>query len=91
MFKVGQATITRVEETNLPGYLLRDIFPDFTDALLAEHKGWLAPHHYEAETAKIILSVHSWLLQVGGKKILIDREAVDAWFASLPAARGYAR
>ena len=26
-----------------------------------------------------------------GKKILIDREAVDAWFASLPAARGYAR
>ena len=29
MFKVGQATITRVEETYLPGYLLRDIFPDF--------------------------------------------------------------
>jgi glyoxylase-like metal-dependent hydrolase (beta-lactamase superfamily II) len=72
LFKVGQATITRVEETNLPGYILRDIFPDFTDALLAEHKGWLAPHHYEAETGKIILSVHSWLLQVGGKKILID-------------------
>lgn len=72
ILKVGQATITRIEETNLPGYQLRDIFPDFTDALLAEHKGWLAPHHYEAETGKIILSVHSWLLQVGGKKILID-------------------
>jgi excisionase family DNA binding protein len=26
-----------------------------------------------------------------GKKILIDREAVEAWFASLPAARGFAR
>jgi excisionase family DNA binding protein len=26
-----------------------------------------------------------------GKKILIDREAVDAWFASLPPARGYGR
>ena len=72
MFNVGQATITRIEETNLPGYLLRDIFPDFTDAHLAEHQSWLAPHHYEAETGKIILSVHSWLLQVGGKKILID-------------------
>ena len=72
MFKVGEATVTRVEETNLPGYQLRDIFADFTDAHLAEHKGWLAPHHYEAETGKIILSVHSWVLQVGGKKILID-------------------
>ena len=72
MFTVGDAKITRVEETNLPSYPLRDIFPDFTDADMAEHKTWLAPHHYEAETGKIRLSVHSWLLEVGGKKILID-------------------
>ena len=72
MFSVGSAIITRVEETNLPSYPLRDIFPDFTDAHMAEHKSWLAPHHYEAETGKIRLSVHSWLLQVDGKKILID-------------------
>ena len=39
---------------------------------MAEHKHWLAPHHYEAETGKIRLSVHSWLLKVGGKTILID-------------------
>ena len=31
MFSVGDATITRVEETNLPSYPLRDIFPEFTD------------------------------------------------------------
>ena len=72
VFSVGNATIARVEETNLPSYPLRDIFPDFTDAHMAEHKSWLAPHHYEAETGKIRLSVHSWLLQVDGKKILID-------------------
>ena len=72
MFSVGDITITRVEETNLPSYPLRDIFPGFTDAHMAEHKAWLAPHHYEAETGKIRLSVHSWLLQVGGKKILIN-------------------
>jgi hypothetical protein len=72
VFSVGDAIVTRVEETNLPSYPLRDIFPEFTDAHMAEHKTWLAPHHYEAETGKIKLSVHSWLLQVGGKKILID-------------------
>ena len=43
MFKVGDATITRVEETNLPSYPLRDIFPAFSDAHMAEHKHWLAP------------------------------------------------
>ena len=71
-FKVGDATITRVQETNVPCYLLRDIFPDFTDAHMAEHGHWLAPHHYDPATGKFNLAVHSWLLQVGGKKILID-------------------
>ena len=39
---------------------------------MAQHKSWLAPHHYEADTGLIRLAVHSWLLQMGGKKILID-------------------
>ena len=72
MFKVGEATITRVEETNVPSYKLRDVFTEMTDAQFAEHERWLAPHHYEAESGRIRLSVHSWLLKVGGKTILID-------------------
>ncbi len=69
---LGKATITRVEETYLPTYPLRDIFPEASDAHVAEHRHWLAPHHYDAEKGLIKLSVHSWLLQIGGKKILID-------------------
>jgi glyoxylase-like metal-dependent hydrolase (beta-lactamase superfamily II) len=72
MFKIGEATITRVQETNRPVYPLRDIFPECTDDLIARHRHWLAPHHYDAETGRIRLAVHSWLLQVGGKNILID-------------------
>ncbi len=72
VFTLGQATITRVEETNVPSYKLRDVFTEMTDAQFSEHKHWLAPHHYEAESGRIRLSVHSWLLQIGGKKILID-------------------
>jgi glyoxylase-like metal-dependent hydrolase (beta-lactamase superfamily II) len=71
-FQIGEATITRVEEVNKPVYPLRQIFAECTDEILAQHKNWIAPHHYEAETGRIRLSVHSWLLQVGGKKILID-------------------
>jgi glyoxylase-like metal-dependent hydrolase (beta-lactamase superfamily II) len=72
VLKVGEATIARVEETNKPVYPLRDIFPQATDEVLARHKHWMVPHHYEAETGRIRLAVHSWLLQIGGRKILID-------------------
>jgi glyoxylase-like metal-dependent hydrolase (beta-lactamase superfamily II) len=46
--------------------------PEFNDHILAEHAGWLAPSHYDAASGFIKLSVHSWLLQIGGQKILID-------------------
>ena len=72
MLTVGNATITRIEETYLACYPLRKIFPDITEAQLAEHAHWMAPHHYDAEQDLIKLSVHSWLLQVGGQRILID-------------------
>jgi glyoxylase-like metal-dependent hydrolase (beta-lactamase superfamily II) len=71
-FTVGQATITRIEETYLPSYPLTQIFPECTKAHLKEHGHWLAPHHYEAETGRIRMAVHSWLLQIAGKKILVD-------------------
>ncbi len=72
VFKVGKATLTRIEETYLAVYPSRDIFPELTDALFKEHGNWLAPNHYDPETNKIKLSVHSWLLQLDGHKILID-------------------
>ena len=72
LFNIGRATITRVEEVYGATYPATQIFPDLSPDIVAEHASWLAPHHYEAETGLIKLSVHSWLLQLGGQKILID-------------------
>jgi hypothetical protein len=72
VFAVGRASIARIEETYLPIYRPGDIFPEWNDAIAAEHASWLAPDHYDAEKNLIKLSVHSWLLQVGAKKFLID-------------------
>src|SRR5438132_14349047 len=71
-FSIGEATITRIEETYLPVYRPDYLFPECSADVLAQHKHWLAPHHYDPATGLIKLSVHSWLLQIGGKKILID-------------------
>jgi glyoxylase-like metal-dependent hydrolase (beta-lactamase superfamily II) len=72
VFNVGRASITRVEEVYGPTYPATQIFPDLSEKILAEHAHWIAPDHYEASTGLIKLSVHSWLLQIGGQKILID-------------------
>jgi glyoxylase-like metal-dependent hydrolase (beta-lactamase superfamily II) len=71
-FTVGKATITRIEETYLPTYDIKHIFPEWNAELAAKHARWMAPHHYEAASGLIKLSVHSWLLRIGGRKILID-------------------
>src|SRR4029077_6451439 len=72
VFKVGKATVTRIEETYLPIYPAAEIFPALTETHLAEHAHWLSPPHYDPASGKIKLSVHSWLLQLDGRKILID-------------------
>ncbi len=72
VFKIGEATVTRIEETYLAVYPAQEIFPALTPALLKEHGHWLAPGHYDPQSNKIKLSVHSWLLQLDGRKILID-------------------
>jgi glyoxylase-like metal-dependent hydrolase (beta-lactamase superfamily II) len=72
LFRIGQATITRVEETCGPTYPIADIFPECTSIGLSEHGHWLAPSHFDAQTGLIKLSVHSWLLQIGRQRILVD-------------------
>jgi hypothetical protein len=73
VFKVGKATVTRIEETYLAIYTPGvDLFPEWTPAHLKEHGHWLKPNHYNPESNKVKLSVHSWLLQIDGRKILID-------------------
>jgi len=72
VFSVGEARITRIEETYLPGYRPGDLFPEWSDAIFAQHKHWLVPHHYDAGSGLVKLSVHSWLLQIGKQNILID-------------------
>jgi glyoxylase-like metal-dependent hydrolase (beta-lactamase superfamily II) len=72
VFSLGKVSITRIEETYLPVYRPRDIFPEYDAAIAATHADWMAPNHYDVEKDLIKLSVHSWLVQIGRKKILID-------------------
>jgi len=72
VFAVGGTTVARVEETYGPTYRASELFPEWNEGILAAHAHWLAPNHYDAASGLIKLSVHSWLLQIGKRKILID-------------------
>jgi glyoxylase-like metal-dependent hydrolase (beta-lactamase superfamily II) len=70
--QIGAATITRIEESYEPNFEARTFFPDWRDEIVAEHLHWMAPDHFEPATGWIKLSVHSWLIEIGGRTILID-------------------
>ncbi len=47
-------------------------FPLATEADIAANLAWMAPHHFDPETRRLLLSMHSWLVEVGGRRILVD-------------------
>ena len=70
--KLGAATVQRIEESYEPNFDAKMFFPDWQPAVVQEHRDWLLPNHYDEPSGSLKLSVHSWLLTVGGKRILID-------------------
>jgi glyoxylase-like metal-dependent hydrolase (beta-lactamase superfamily II) len=70
--KLGGATVSRIEESYEPNFDAKVFFPDWKPAIVDEHRSWLAPNHYDTASGWLKLSIHSWLLRVGGKTILID-------------------
>src|ERR1044072_529287 len=69
---VGAAMITRIEETYGFFFEAKQFFADWRDEIVAEHMSWMVPDHYDPKSGFLKLSIHSWLLEVGGRKILID-------------------
>lgn len=71
-FRIGQATVTPVVEMIDHSFAFLRFFPAATEADLQENIGWMAPRHYDTARERVLLSMHSWLVEVGGKRILID-------------------
>ena len=71
-FSVGAARVTRIEETYGPNFDARQFFAEWQPEIVDKHLDWMVPDHYDPQTGLLKLSVHSWLIEVGGNKILVD-------------------
>jgi len=70
--KIGKVEIGRVYDSSLLGFTAQTWFPKFTREAAKPHEHWLCPDHYDPETGRFPMPVHSWLLKVGNYNVLID-------------------
>jgi glyoxylase-like metal-dependent hydrolase (beta-lactamase superfamily II) len=72
-WKIGDATVTRIEEQLGPGsYPPDQYFVGFDRAVVERNLSWLAPNHYVPESDALVTSVHSWLVRTKHHTILVD-------------------
>lgn len=71
LWRIGDAEVLRIEEMVGPLFDPVSFFPDHDAAVFAAERAWLAPAHL-AESGRIISSMHSWLIRVGGLNVLVD-------------------
>lgn len=72
-WKVGSATITRIEEQVGPNDLPAGHFlPDLVRDRFERHLPWMVPVHYDPVGDKLITSNHAWLIRTGQHTILLD-------------------
>jgi len=69
---IGAATVTRIEETYEPNFAAATFFPAWQPEALERDRDWLVPDHYDAASGFLKLSIHSWLIRLDGRNILID-------------------
>ncbi len=85
--KLGDVTLTRVEETYGPIMPTTAFFPAMPDHAWQQHRDMLVPDHLNADDDMVRVAMQTWLLRSEGRTILIDtgvgndkdRPAVEPW------------
>ena len=70
-FKAGNATIHRIIEMECGITPAREFLPNLSQEVLDANRSWMRPAALDAED-KLILCFQSYVIQTGGKNILVD-------------------
>jgi glyoxylase-like metal-dependent hydrolase (beta-lactamase superfamily II) len=71
-FTLGDISIHRVVEQQLPFVAPLEFFPTLTPALLEENLAWMQPDYIDPATGKLVICVQSYLVRTRHHNILID-------------------
>lgn len=71
-FRLGDTTVTRVEDNLGPSLEVNVMFPGFRRAIFEAERDWLVPTFLGADGTRLRTSIHSWLVRTPHHTILID-------------------
>ena len=71
MHQIGDMRVSRVIEQLMPPFSPTFLFPDRDASLLEKHWPWMIPEHYNEAEAKIVISIHTWVVRTKRHAILI--------------------
>jgi glyoxylase-like metal-dependent hydrolase (beta-lactamase superfamily II) len=72
-FRLGDVTIHRIVEQEVPFFVATDVLPDLTPERLEENRTWLeAAGGLEGATGKLILCFQSYVLRTPHRTVLVD-------------------
>ena len=83
--RIGDVEVLRVEEMLTPGFDPAFLFPDYDAEVLKQHPQLAQSNFFHSESGKLMSSMHSWLLRVGGRIILVDTACGNDKVRSYPA------
>ncbi len=68
----GDITVDRLVELEAPGFHPAFFLPDATEEAVAAQHDWLLPHFLDAESGRMIQSVHTYVVRTPHHTILVD-------------------
>ena len=71
-FIVGDAIVTKISELELDGVPPDALFPDVAPSAVVERARSFSAGSFDADTRTLRQSIHTWLVQLAGRTILID-------------------
>jgi hypothetical protein len=69
---IGNITIHRVVEGQLPLFAPLEFFPSLSKEVLDENRSWLEPEYVDRTTGKVVLCIQSYIVKTPHAVIMID-------------------
>ena len=90
-YTVGAASVTRIEEVLERGFEPAAALPGFDPALFRRVPQLAGPDYYDAASGKLMSSIQSWLIRLGGRTILVDTCSGNGKTRALPLFQRFHR
>ncbi|CAO3426251.1 MBL fold metallo-hydrolase [Azospirillum endophyticum] len=73
--RLGDVRITRIDEFASDAFAPERLLPDWDLVAGRRHAAGLVPGSLNAAQDRVVISVHAWLVETGGRRILVDTGA----------------